>query len=42
MDSQINKVHSSTIFCVVPSDLIGSWDALISPSDPMHVHIQYK
>ena len=34
MDSQINKVHSPTIFCVVLSDLIGFRDASISPSDP--------
>ena len=33
MDSQINKVHSPTVFCVVLSDLIGFWDASISPSD---------
>ena len=30
MDSQINKVHSLTIFCVVLSDLMGFWDASIS------------
>ena len=30
MNSQINKVHSSTIFCAVLSDLMGFWDASIS------------
>ena len=34
MDSQINKVYSPTIFCVVLSDLMGFWDASISSSDP--------
>ena len=31
MDSQINKVHSLTIFCVALSDLMGFWEASISP-----------
>ena len=42
MDSQINKVHSPTILCVVLSDLMGFWDASISSSDPTRRHIQYK
>ena len=33
LDSQICKVHSPTIFCVVPSDSMGFWDASFSPSD---------
>ena len=41
MDSQINKIHSPTIFCVVLSDLIGFWDASVSHSDPTcrHIHL---
>ena len=39
MDSQINKVHSTTIFCVVLRDLMGFWEASISPSDPKRRHI---
>ena len=42
MDSQINKVHSPTIFCVVLSDLMGFWDASISSSDHTRRHIQNK
>ena len=42
MDSQINKVHSPTIFCLVLSDLMGFWDALISSSDPTRCHVHYK
>ena len=40
MDSQINKVDSPTIFCVVLSDLMGFWDASISSSDHTRRHIQ--
>ena len=39
MDSQINKVHSPTIFCVVLSDLMGFWDASISPLDLTRYHM---
>ena len=42
MDSQINKVHSPNVFCIVLSDLMGFWDALISTSDHTHRLIQYK
>ena len=35
MDSQINKVHSPTIFCIVPRDLRGFWDALFFPRSDM-------
>ena len=42
MNSQINKVHSPSIFCVVLSDLMGFWDASISPSDPTRRDIEYK
>ena len=31
MDSQIKKVHSPTIFCVVPRDLMGFLDASFFP-----------
>ena len=41
MDSQINKVASPTIFCVVLSDLMGFWDASISSSDTTRRHIRY-
>ena len=41
-DSQINKVHSPTIFCVVLSDLVGFWDASISSSDHTRRHIQNR
>ena len=34
MDSQINKVHSPTIFCVVLSDLMVFWDASILSQIP--------
>ena len=39
MDSEINKVHSPTIFCVVLSDLMGFWDASISSLDHTRRHI---
>ena len=35
VDSQINKVHSPTIFCIVPRNLMGFWDASFFPSDLM-------
>ena len=41
-DSQISKVHSPTIFCVVLSDLMGFWDASISSLDQTRRYIQYK
>ena len=42
MDSQINKVHSPTIFCVVPSDLMRFWVASFSPSALTSRQLQEK
>ena len=42
MVSQINKVHSPTIFCVVLGDLMGFGDASISSSDHTRRHIQNR
>ena len=42
MDGQINKVHSSTIFCFVLSALMGFWEASISPSRRVQLSQEFR